>query len=347
MLLNIDDSLLETENILKDRVIVCVTNILIGFYEANILVQASDEIYEHYKALIKDDRALRALFYLAANNSYAYEIEPFNIVNKDLKGVDVSHKEISIFFFEKTIAIQKAIIMGENENDASFYTYIAHYFYPNIRLAYEKYSGGGSTTSDVLAGIQKKNERFCLVIVDSDMKYPNAPLGGTAKAIEKVWNKRLTQIEVYKLTVHEIENLLPLPFIKEKVRINKKVNLFFTRLRKSEDFGDIWRYYDIKNGIRVSDIESLEDYYHFAEKIYLQVYESKQSFENYLSQLKKCNRNEVTPAIRSDMLDRFVKLNENQKQKYPIFLYDEECKQIAKKVVEFACCRSNDDPLNI
>lgn len=28
-------------------------------------------------------------------------------------------------------------------------------------------------------------------------------------------------------------------------------------------------------------------------------------------------------------------------------LFVQECKDIAQKVVEFACCRSNDDPLNI
>lgn len=28
-------------------------------------------------------------------------------------------------------------------------------------------------------------------------------------------------------------------------------------------------------------------------------------------------------------------------------LFVQECKDIAQKVVEIACCRSNDDPLNI
>lgn len=65
MLLNLDDSLLEVDNTLKERVIVCITNILIGFYEANFLVQASDEIYEFFEPLIDEDRASRSLFYLS------------------------------------------------------------------------------------------------------------------------------------------------------------------------------------------------------------------------------------------------------------------------------------------
>lgn len=347
MLLNLDDSLLETENTLKDRVIVCVTNILIGFYEANILVQASDEIYDHYEPLIKDDRAMRALVYLKANNSYAYEIEPFNIVNKDLKNVDVLHKEISIFFFEQTISIQKAIILGENGNDVSYYIFMANVFFPNIRISCEKMSGGGSTTSEIFAYIQKQNNRFCLVIADSDMKYPDAPLGGTAKAIEKVWNKKRVHLDVYRLSVHEAENLLPLSFVKEKAKNNKNAIDFFKRIEKSDSFNNIWRCYDIKKGIKVEDIESSADYYSFAEKVYLEVYGVKQSFEKYISQLKFYKRKQVMPPIRSDVLDLFVHLKDEEKMKYSIFLYQQECEEIAKKVIQFACSRPNDDPLNI
>lgn len=247
MLLNLDDSLLEIDNTLKERVVVCMTNILIGFYEANFLVQASDEIYEFFEPLIDEDRASRSLFYLKVNNSYAYDIEPFNIVYKDWKDVDVSNKEISIFFFEKTISIQKAIILGENGNDVSYYTFMAKKLFPHIPISFDIMSGGGSTISEVFANIQKQNKRFCLVIADSDMKYPNAPLGGTAKAIEKVWNKKRAHLDVYRLSVHEAENLLPLSFIKEKSKINKNAMDFLKRIEKSDSFINIWRCYDIKD----------------------------------------------------------------------------------------------------
>lgn len=347
MLLNLDDSLLEIDNTLKERVVVCMTNILIGFYEANFLVQASDEIYEFFEPLIDEDRASRSLFYLKVNNSYAYDIEPFNIVYKDWKDVDVSNKEISIFFFEKTISIQKAIILGENGNDVSYYTFMAKKLFPHIPISFDIMSGGGSTTSEVFANIQKQNKRFCLVIADSDMKYPNAPLGGTAKAIEKVWNKKRAHLDVYRLSVHEAENLLPLSFIKEKSKINKNAMDFLKRIEKSDSFINIWRCYDIKEGIKVEDIESSPDYYSFAEKVYLEVYGVKQSFEKYISQLKFYKRKHVMPPIRSDVLDKFVHLKDEEKVKYSIFLYQQECEEIAKRVVQFACCRPNDDPLNI
>lgn len=347
MLLNLDDSLLEIDNTLKERVVVCITNILIGFYEANFLVQASDEIYEFFEPLIDEDRASRALFYLKVNNSYAYDIEPFNIVYKDWREVEVANKEIPIFFFEKTISIQKAIILGENGNDASYYTFMAKNLFPNIPISFEIMSGGGSTTSEVFANIQKQNKRFCLVIADSDMKYPDAPLGGTAKAIEKVWNKKRAHLDVYRLSVHEAENLLPLSFVKEKAKSNKNAIDFLKRIEKTDSFNSIWRCYDIKEGIKVEDIESSPDYYSFAEKVYLEVYGVKQSFEKYISQLKFCKRKHVMPPIRSDILDKFVHLKYEEKVKYSIFLYQQECEKIAKRVVQFACCRPNDDPLNI
>ena len=347
MLLNLDDSLLEIDNTLKERVVVCMTNILIGFYEANFLVQATDEIYEFFEPLIDEDRASRALFYLKVNNSYAYDIEPFNVVYKDWKDVDVSNKEIPIFFFEKTISIQKAIILGENGNDVRYYTFMASILFPQIPISFDIMSGGGSTTSEVFANIQKQNKRFCLVIADSDMKYPDAPLGGTAKAIEKVWNKKRTHLDVYRLSVHEAENLLPLSFVKEKAKTNKNAMDFLKRIEKSDRFNNIWRCYDIKEGIKIEDIELSPDYYSFAKKVYLEVYGVKQSFEKYISQLKFCKRKQVMPPIRSDVLDKFVHLKDEKKVKYSIFLYQQECEEIAKRVVRFACCRPNDDPLNI
>ena len=255
---------------------------------------------------------------------------------------------MSIFFFEKTISVQKAIILGENANDASFYGYLAHIYYPNVRLSYKKVGGGGSTTSDVLVEIQKQNERFCLVIADSDKRYPNAPMGGTAESVGKVWNRNLTQIGVYTIAVHEVENLLPVGFVKEKSKTNKEARNFLSKLLQSENLKIYWRYYDIKKGICISEIESSADYYSFAEKLYKEVYGTKQSFEKYLAQLKLFKKEKkVFPIIRGDLLDKFVSLKELDKIKYPMTLFVQECKDIAQKVVEFACCRSNDDPLNI
>lgn len=48
----------------------------------------------------------------------------------------------------------------------------------------------------------------------------------------------------------------------------------------------------------------------------------------------------VFPIIRGDLLDKFVSLKELDKIKFPMTLFVQECKDIAQKVVEFACCRS-------
>ena len=121
-----------------------------------------------------------------------------------------------------------------------------------------------------------------------------------------------------------------------------------SKLLQSENLKFYWRYYDIKEGICISEIESSADYYSFAEKLYKEVYGTKQSFEKYLAQLKLFKKEKkVFPIIRGDLLDKFVSLKELDKIKYPMTLFVQECKDIAQKVVEFACCRSNDDPLNI
>lgn len=47
-------------------------------------------------------------------------------------------------------------------------------------------------------------------------------MGGTAESVGKVWNRNLTQIGVYTIAVHEVENLLPVGFVKEKSKTNKE-----------------------------------------------------------------------------------------------------------------------------
>ena len=99
MLLNLDDGLLENEDLeRRDKIADCISNILLGFYEANILVQASDELYDFYEPFVTDNRAKRAMAYLKANNSCAYDIEPFNVVNKEPKKVNLATRNVYFLF---------------------------------------------------------------------------------------------------------------------------------------------------------------------------------------------------------------------------------------------------------
>lgn len=348
MLLNLDDSLLDIEDSpRKSDVIDCVSNILLGFYEATLLVQASDEFYDFYEFLIKENRAKRALAYLKGNNCYSYDIEPFNVVNKDIDNVDISKKEISIFFFQKTVSIQCTKILGENSNDVLFYVYLTNYYFPNVPLAYEKAGGGGSTSCDILKDIQKHNQRFCLVIADSDKRYPGAPIGGTAKSIKAVLNRRLIQIGFVELVVHEVENLIPIEFVEGSIKSNRQARTFLSKIRKSEKFKEFWKYYDIKEGISLSKIEDSVDYYSFAKELYANLYGNKNSFEDYIAQLKHSKKKSVFPPIREDLLDKFIHQEKKAKDRFVFTLYPNQGKLIAEKIVEYACCRSNDDPINI
>ena len=106
-------------------------------------------------------------------------------------------------------------------------------------------------------------------------------MGGTAESVGKVWNRNLTQIGVYTIAVlHRVENLLPVGFVKEKSKTNKEARNFLSKLLRSENLKFYWRYYDIKEGVCISEIESSADYYSFAEKLYKEVYGTKQSLKN-------------------------------------------------------------------
>lgn len=60
-------------------------------------------------------------------------------------------------------------------------------------------------------------------------------MGGTAESVGKVWNRNLTQIGVYTIAVHEVENLLPIGFVKKMSKTNKEARNFLSKLLQSKN----------------------------------------------------------------------------------------------------------------
>lgn len=124
--------------------------------------------------------------------------------------------------------------------------------------------GGGSTTAVVLSAAWSE-ARPMICVVDSDRRYPRAPLGGTAKAIDDIGSENeIGTVCTAILDVREIENLLPLSFLFEVYKDNPEVNGRIAKLhsylsldaRKKAKFNVI-DYIDFKDGIRRNDIAAL------------------------------------------------------------------------------------------
>ena len=302
MVLELTDSLCQYSSIEECDVLSCITNILIGYYEGNFLLMATENICDFFKDKVSESRAIQALVYLKNNCSFSYNVKFFFkiVINDNLN----DQYELPLSFFKKTSSIQPISILGENTSDITFFTRITEELFPQTKLKYNIVNGGGSDTGNTLANLQKRFI-FILVIIDSDKKYINAEYGDTYNSVEKAYNKKLKHVTFYPLDVHEIENLLPFSFL--LTTTNKEGKNFLKRLKKDNHAKEILRYYDIKNGIKLKDIKNNVLYFQFAKLIYDKIYANKKNnFEKFISIKIKNSNTQIFPGIRKNAMQKFL-----------------------------------------
>lgn len=338
MVLELTDSLCRYPSEKEGDVLSCITNILIGYYEGNFLLMATEEICDFFAGKVSELRAIQALAYLKNNCSFSYNVQYFfKVVMND----NVSDKyELPLSFFKRTSSIQPISILGENSSDINFFTRMAKELFPYANLKYNIVNGGGADTGNTLNNLQKKHI-FILVIIDSDKKYINAEYGATYKSVKNAYNARLKHVKFFPLEVHEVENLLPLSFL--LTTTNNEGKNFLARLKKIGNAKEILRYYDIKNGIKFKDVKGNMLYYQFAKLIYEKIYGNKKNnFELFISNIRNDNK-QIFPGIRKNAMQKFL---EEKEPKMDISLFKDELETIAKLIVTLACGR-NGDPINL
>jgi hypothetical protein len=123
------------------------------------------------------------------------------------------------------------------------------------KLSYEKRSGGGDTTLEVLKGLIA-DRHVIACICDSDRLTPTCSLGGTANKIQKNLHLLPTAILTFLVTpTREVENFVPFEVARhlivdphDKPKIVKLGHLIDAQgIVGIEDC--IWSFYDIKKGI--------------------------------------------------------------------------------------------------
>lgn len=169
-------------------------------------------------------------------------------------GADIEYRYIKYNKFLDSVTIQKTVLLGENPSDAEIYKVISDYYQEqkkiNYRCLYEARGGGGNTVVKEYEPIHVQEERFCLCILDSDIRYKEqTAYGDTAKfVIEYV--KRNTKN--YKTTIKiievlELENLLPLNFYKDTYP--HKINIVYDIEKILLVDSNFKKYFDFKKGI--------------------------------------------------------------------------------------------------
>lgn len=162
-------------------------------------------------------------------------------------------------------------LLGENLTDCDFYKLIGKYYcakhsIQGITIDPHVEHGGGNPISKVLHKCVQQELVPTLCIVDSDRKYGKTKrckdeprLGSTYCGVRDIQRKLerancYTPYCVYPLHVHEAENLIPLSVIEglSKSQSNMKTGLDFLHCLKGIYAGSPLLYYDLKNGVNIS-----------------------------------------------------------------------------------------------
>lgn len=341
MLFRLSDTLLSYSSRQQRKVFIGVTNLLVGYYEGKNLLIISDAFYNHFSKVLSDDRALLALRHL-----YSYTVYDYNVSKSFTVKLDGScgKDELLIDYFINTTSIQPVYIIGENTNDVKFYAIVTRIIrhVKSDNLSYKSVLGGGYTTAGRLEECQN-NEQIALCIVDSDIKYPNAQEGPTYGEILSKYDPNNKYVCLIGIKVHEIENLLPPKFIQQNTRKNNDAQKIINRIISTGHINYL-RWYDIKSGISIGDIQN-KDYDEFAKEMYGVLYNAKPG--TYKTHVLDCMRKKIKvfPSICDGLVKKFLNLSFDKQLSYSIY-FKEEWREIADNFYSFACSRE-DSPISI
>ncbi|MBQ6727134.1 MAG: hypothetical protein IJQ89_11245 [Bacteroidales bacterium] len=170
-------------------------------------------------------------------------------------------------------------LITENILDAVFFNYIAHFYlrktlFTDVRIRFEATPGGGSTTCDVVKHEILEKRRFCLVIVDSDKKYPNQPnYGDTARKIVDVIGQYPSDVCKHYVmeNVMEVENLIP----------HRIVRKYASEKSDSEVLNRNVAFYDMKIGLTLKGLYNDYVFHYLSEEFSELDYSQRNEAKSY------------------------------------------------------------------
>lgn len=135
-------------------------------------------------------------------------------------------------------------------------------------LQFELVHGGGGTTATCY-GAACGSGQPALCVVDSDRKYPGAPLGETARQVELLNGSEISPAtRFFTLPVRELENALPLSVWLDVYSANAEVRARVERLlryakrrviERVQDERNVLDYFDFKSGLKRGDVAKIPD----------------------------------------------------------------------------------------
>lgn len=237
---------------------------LLNFFISENLIYESDK--PHAKRL---KNKLSYLEYLQRYQTYINVVGGDNIWNiiENTNNLKVC---ISPDIIVNSHITDQTVIIFENIHESNFYSLLLdainfdrknHY-----KVSFLPANGGGDTTHEVFTEYQKRKDRICFCIVDSDKKYPQDTVGSTANKIRNDYERNLNNdknavlSKYYVTDFSEIENIIPLSVLFEIVQPNSDQECFMNWFVKIIKINlQTYFFMDIKKGLSLSHIGKKND----------------------------------------------------------------------------------------
>lgn len=168
------------------------------------------------------------------------------------------------YFAESSVYLPSKLILEDYEDKKTYYKLSEHYLsnYVNFKIETTPVNGGGSNTPKVIreeAGSLNKHSRMTLCVYDSDVKYAGSSIGGTANGILRATRSANQLFCSIMIDTHEVENLYS-PLLFDMLIKDINANPIKSLLNSVQNTKpELYRYLDIKNGIRVKNIKFPND----------------------------------------------------------------------------------------
>lgn len=156
-------------------------------------------------------------------------------------------------------------ILFEEINDRFIYEIISRWYVERVfgagllNRSYRSVHGGGGRTFAVFTEMQRENSSFLVCVTDSDRKFPSDVFGITSTKVRDVNDQGKVLSFHLDLDFHEVENLVPLSFIKENSN-SKYTDILLAQMKKAELNGcpEAKLFLDYKKGIKYCYLRSEE-----------------------------------------------------------------------------------------
>ncbi|MGN2412741.1 hypothetical protein [Pseudomonas syringae] len=272
---------------------------------------------------------------------YIRVVHGTGILSKTQEGAK-SKISISVDMIRGDEIFSKPKILVENRSDGDFYTGLAKLLIAQERttqgllLAYELVSGGGSQTPREYKAL-KNSDYLVYCIVDADIDFPDAELGGNTAA--PVYNIEQTSPDPTKealiLQCYSAENLIHPTMIKSALNLTGTES-WFVNLEKLFEL-ELWIYLALKTRKTCSDFSGISD-----KNVY---WSSQREFFDKPSCPPPCVKDKcsIYTPLRGSTLEKVADYLNNSINSSPFFVPDckkevsSEWSKIKDGVMSWAC----------